>query len=157
MHSMRERRGHMMEPNRPNLSREIRFAKSLYSDRPRSVFVSLKELVQRTGLSVLAGEVVNLNGTWYVKHAGLLRIAERRHCSGILTQPVFKSCDASNFRWVFKATVFRSAKCKGFTGYGDADPSNVSPLVHGAELRVAETRAVNRALRKAYGIGICSV
>ena len=146
-----------MKPNRPNLSREIRFAKSLYSDRPRSVFVSLKELVQRTGLSVLAGEVVNLNGTWYVKHAGLLRIAERRHCSGILTQPVFKSCDASNFRWVFKATVFRSAKCKGFTGYGDADPSNVSPLVHGAELRVAETRAVNRALRKAYGIGICSV
>src|SRR5207248_2401097 len=28
---------------------------------------------------------------------------------------------------------------------------------HGAEMRVAETRAVNRALRKAYGIGICSV
>ena len=40
---------------------------------------------------------------------------------------------------------------------GDADPSNVSALVHGAEMRVAETRAVNRALRKAYGIGICSV
>jgi hypothetical protein len=36
-------------------------------------------------------------------------------------------------------------------------PSNVSYLVHGAEMRVAETRAVNRALRKAYGIGICSV
>ena len=42
-------------------------------------------------------------------------------------------------------------------GYGDANPSNVSSLVHGAEMRVAETRAVNRALRKAYGIGICSV
>ncbi len=42
-------------------------------------------------------------------------------------------------------------------GYGDADPSNVSYLVQGAEMRVAETRAVNRALRKAYGIGICSV
>jgi hypothetical protein len=42
-------------------------------------------------------------------------------------------------------------------GYGDADPSNVSSIVHGAELRVAETRAVNRALRKAYGIGLCSV
>src|SRR5262249_7034277 len=27
----------------------------------------------------------------------------------------------------------------------------------GAELRIAETRAVNRALRKAYGIGLCSV
>ncbi len=42
-------------------------------------------------------------------------------------------------------------------GYGDADPSNVSSLVRGAEMRIAETRAVNRALRKAYGIGICSV
>ncbi|MGD1097800.1 MAG: hypothetical protein ABSB35_38150, partial [Bryobacteraceae bacterium] len=41
--------------------------------------------------------------------------------------------------------------------YGDADPSNVSSLVRGAEMQVAETRAVNRALRKAYGIGICSV
>ena len=60
-------------------------------------------------------------------------------------------------RWVFKATVYKSLGSKGFVGYGDADPSNVSSLVHGAEMRVAETRAVNRALRKAYGIGFCSV
>jgi len=46
---------------------------------------------------------------------------------------------------------------RGFVGYGDADPTNVSTLVRGAEMRVAETRAVNRALRKAYGIGLCSV
>jgi hypothetical protein len=39
----------------------------------------------------------------------------------------------------------------------NADPSNVAFLVHGAEMRVARTRAVNRALPKAYGIGICSV
>src|SRR6185437_5800927 len=56
-----------------------------------------------------------------------------------------------------KAIVFKSSACRVFVGYGDADPSNVSPLVYGAEMRVAETRAVNRALRKAYGIGICSV
>jgi len=60
-------------------------------------------------------------------------------------------------RWVFEATVFKSPSSKGFVGYGDADPSNVSSLVQGAELRIAETRAVNRALRKAYGIGLCSV
>ena len=51
----------------------------------------------------------------------------------------------------------RGAATADFVGYGDADPSNVSPLVRGAEMRVAETRAVNRALRKAYGIGLCSV
>ena len=60
-------------------------------------------------------------------------------------------------RWVFKAIVYKSPRSRGFVGYGDADPSNVSSLVHGAEMRVAETRAVNRALRKAYGIGLCSV
>jgi hypothetical protein len=60
-------------------------------------------------------------------------------------------------RWVFKATVYTRNCPRGFVGYGDADPSNVSPLVRGAEMRVAETRAVNRALRKAYGIGLCSV
>jgi hypothetical protein len=58
---------------------------------------------------------------------------------------------------VFKATVYNTLESKGFVGYGDADPSNTSPRVRGAEMRVAETRAVNRALRKAYGIGLCSV
>jgi hypothetical protein len=65
--------------------------------------------------------------------------------------------DPSTSRWVFKAIVYNSPLSRGFVGYGDADPSNVSSLVHGAEMRVAETRAVNRALRKAYGIGLCSV
>jgi hypothetical protein len=66
-------------------------------------------------------------------------------------------CDPPNNRWTFKAKVFRSGRPEAYEGYGDADPSNVSSAVHGAEMRVAETRAVNRALRKAYGIGICSI
>jgi hypothetical protein len=70
---------------------------------------------------------------------------------------IHRLSDPSARRWVFRATVFKTARSKGFVGYGDADPSNTSPLVRGAELRVAETRAVNRALRKAYGIGLCSV
>ena len=73
------------------------------------------------------------------------------------TYPTWTTVNRVSCRWTFKAVVYTSQICKGFVGYGDADPSNVSPLVHGAEMRVAETRAVNRALRKAYGIGICSV
>ena len=98
-----------------------------------------------------------LSGGWYVSHTGLLRIARRKRCVGIQVSPVHKFCDRSSEHWAFKATVYRSKQCKGFVGYGDADPSNVSMLVRGAEMRIAETRAVNRALRKAYGIGICSV
>lgn len=90
-------------------------------------------------------------------HAGLLRIAERRRCTGIRTSVDRRLSESSSNRWVFKATAYTAAGPKGFVGYGDADPSNVSPLVRGAEMRVAETRAVSRALRKAYGIGLCSV
>ncbi len=90
-------------------------------------------------------------------HSGLLQIASRKGCRGITTTLQERLSDVGVGRWVFKATVFKSASSKGFVGYGDADPSNVSTMVRGAELRIAETRAVNRALRKAYGIGLCSV
>ena len=84
-------------------------------------------------------------------------MARRRGCSGTSVNLMTKHCDSISSRWVFKATVYRSSGSRGFVGFGDADPSNCSTLVHGAEMRVAETRAVNRALRKAYGIGLCSV
>jgi hypothetical protein len=117
----------------------------------------LKELSERYALAVAAGDLLYLDGRWYVTHAGLLRLAHRNRCSGIRVQPLREFCDAATSRWVFKATVYKSAHSKGFVGFGDAEPSNVSSLVRGAEMRVAETRAVNRALRKAYGIGLCSV
>jgi hypothetical protein len=108
-------------------------------------------------LSVKDGDLQVINGHWYVTHTGLLRLARRKRCSGIHVEAVDSLCDLAASRFVLKATAFPSKGSSGFVGYGDADPSNVSPLVHGAEMRVAETRAVNRALRKAYGIGICSV
>ncbi len=117
----------------------------------------LDQLIERYGLSVLSGDIQLLSAKWYITHSGLLGLATRRRCCGIRIHPVYGFCDRALGTWAFKATVFKSRTCWGFVGYGDADPSNVSPLVHGAEMRVAETRAVNRALRKAYGIGICSV
>jgi hypothetical protein len=98
-----------------------------------------------------------IDGHLLITHSGLLRLARRNHCSGIHVQPVSRFCDAASSHWAFKAIVYKSPTCRGFVGYGDANPSNVSPVVRGAEMRVAETRAVNRALRKAYGVGICSV
>ena len=107
--------------------------------------------------SFKAGELQIINGNWYVTHTGLLRLARRKKCRGIHVEAVDSLCDSAASRFVLKATVYPSKSSSGFVGYGDADPSNVSPLVRGAEMRVAETRAVNRALRKAYGIGLCSV
>ncbi len=84
-------------------------------------------------------------------------MAYRRRCCGVHTRVVPEFCEAAISRWAFRAVVYKSRTCRGFVGYGDADPSNVFHMVRGAEMRVAETSAVNRALRKAYGIGICSV
>jgi hypothetical protein len=117
----------------------------------------LTVLCQEFDFSVSSGDLILLDGKWYVTHVGLLRLATRRRCAGIWVRPVEAFCNPENGFWVFKATVFRSPNCKGFDGYGDACPRNVSELVCGAEMRVAETRAVNRALRKAYGVPLCSM
>jgi hypothetical protein len=137
--------------------KQVRIARRLWGPLSRIALENLRELVERYDLRVSSGELVFLRAGWYVTHAGLLRLARRSHCSGIDVAPVAEFSNPATSRWAFRATVHKSRNCRGFVGYGDADPSNVSPLVHGAEMRVAETRAVNRALRKAYGIGICSI
>jgi hypothetical protein len=146
-----------MERESVTYESNIKIARQLWHRISPASSRVLRQLTREHQLSVAAGEILLLEGRWYVSHTGLLGIACRNRCAGIHVQPVPAFCDASAQRWAFAATVYKSKTCRGFVGYGDADPSNVSPLVHGAEMRVAETRAVNRALRKAYGIGICSV
>jgi len=134
----------------------IRFARRSWAISVEQV-ETLKALTQECQLSLALGDLSLLNGKWYVTHSGLMRLARRNRCAGIQTHLVHQFCDPDSSRWVFRATVYKSPVSKRFVGYGDADPSNVSTLLHGAEMRIAETRAVNRALRKAYGIGLCSV
>ena len=138
--------------------KNVRAAKRLFSLPlgPR-LMSQIKALSQDYGFSVDSGELQILEGNWYVTHTGLLRLARRKRCRGILVEAVDSLCDSAASRYVLKATVYPSKGSAGFVGYGDADPSNVSLRVRGAEMRMAETRAVNRALRKAYGVGICSI
>jgi hypothetical protein len=151
-----------MEPQhsekRDLTSENMRFAKKNISQTLSSVSLEqLRDLSRSFSLSLRCGDLLFLNGGWYVTHTGLLRLALRRRCKGIQVQSLQEFSDPPNSRYAFKATVYKSRWCAGFVGHGDADPSNVSAMVHGAEMRVAETRAVNRALRKAYAVGICSV
>jgi hypothetical protein len=139
------------------LRSNARYAVAIWGEIPKVTMCNLKELGGRHALSIAAGDLQLLSGRWYVTHSGLLRIAMRSHCSSITTSIDRMASDPANGRWVFRAAVYKTPHSRGFVGYGDADLSNVSSLVHGAEMRVAETRAVNRALRRAYGIGLCSV
>jgi hypothetical protein len=147
-----------MQPRHALTTENLKIAKKKWRDQlNRSSIQALERLTQAYRLSISSGDLILLDRSWYVTHTGLLGLARRNRCAGIHVEPVPEFSQPLVARWAFKATVFKSPVCKGFAGYGDADPSNVSPLVRGAEMRVAETRAVNRALRKAYGIGICSV
>jgi hypothetical protein len=137
--------------------KNLQTAQKMWADLREITLEALTELTQKHALSIALGDLILLDRKWYVTHSGLLRIASRSHCAGIQVRPVPGFSDPASARWAFKATVYRSRTCKGFVGYGDAAPCSVSPLMNGAEMRIAETRAVNRALRKAYGIGICSV
>jgi hypothetical protein len=136
---------------------ELNIAKRKWTGVAAERLAELRKLVEMYHFSVALGDVLYINNNWYITHAGLVRLANRKHCSGIKTILEKRYSDPLAGRWIFRATVYKSRDSRGFVGYGDADSSNVSPLVRGAEMRVAETRAVNRALRKAYGIGLCSV
>ena len=144
-------------PRKTAVRTSLRTARRLWTNLSKEALVRLREIAAQHDFSVGAGDLIYLNNGWYVTHTGLIGLARRKRCSGIHVEAVNSMCDSAANRFVLKATVFPSKSSSGFVGYGDADPSNVSALVRGAEMRVAETRAVNRALRKAYGIGICSV
>jgi hypothetical protein len=146
-----------MKRNVVSFRANARLARQLWGEPSRMALRGLRELTARYSLSVAAGDLQLLEGRWYVTHSGLLQLASRRGCRGIETIVQDQFSDLTVGRWVFKAVVYKSGLSKCFVGYGDADPTNTSALVRGAEMRVAETRAVNRALRKAYGIGLCSV
>jgi hypothetical protein len=146
-----------MRKAKNSIRSEMKAARQIWPGLESSRFRDLRALLVRYKFSVAIGEITRIDDRWYVTHSGLLQLAARRNCQGITTSLQERLCDPGTGRWVFRAVVYRSSRSKGFVGYGDADPSNVSFPVRGAEMRIAETRAVNRALRKAYGIGLCSV
>jgi len=146
-----------MKRNIVSFRSNVRLARQLWGEPSRIALRSLRELTARYSLSVAAGDLQFLDGRWYVTHSGLLQLASRRKCRGIKTFLQERLSDPAANRWVFRAVVYKGPNSKGFTGYGDANPSNISSAVRGAEMRIAETRATCRALRKAFGVGICSV
>ena len=95
--------------------------------------------------------IQRLSGKPYITHKGLLALAHEHGIEGISTEMI---------QWeAGEAIIHATAKgTRGtYTGYGDASPKNVNSMLNTACIRLAETRAVNRALRLYLGIGITSL
>jgi hypothetical protein len=94
--------------------------------------------------------IVNIQGSDFIKHEGLLNEFHENGGKEILTEMLA----LKDGMCVFKATAIGE---KGkFTGHGDASQTNVNKMIAPHYIRMAETRAVNRALRFYNNIGMCS-
>src|ERR1017187_8007838 len=88
--------------------RNCRSIRLTWGKLDREALGQLKSLTIKYCLSIAAGDVQLLNGHWYVTHAGLVGIAQRKRCSGIRTAVVKSLSDPIVCRWVFRATVYKT-------------------------------------------------
>jgi hypothetical protein len=142
---------HLLNHANPDLARK------LWPSASDDALALLGEICAQHHFSITRGDMILIDRGWYVTHTGLLGLASRHRCAGIVVKALEPFCTPQENIWAFEATVFKSKTCLGFSGIGDATPVTVPQHLWGCEMRIAETRAVNRALRKAYGIGLCSV
>ena len=70
-----------------DIRRDVRLAKLLWGDLNKYLLENLSVLLRVHRLSVKCGDLILLNGGWYITHAGLLRLACRKRCRGMLVRP----------------------------------------------------------------------
>ena len=96
--------------------------------------------------------LMNISGKEFIKFEGLLAEFHANEGCSIDTTELESSTEEHP---KFKAIVTGG---KGtFSGHGDADATNVNGMVQAHKYRMAETRAIARALRWYNNIGMCSV
>ncbi len=82
-------------------------AKTVWGNLSRIALDALDDLTKRYSLCISSGDLLYLDGKWYVTHSGLLGIARRKRCSGIQVQAALRFCHPAASRWAFKATVYK--------------------------------------------------
>lgn len=110
-------------------------------------FIRTIEIKDKTGRVVERKEVVTAKG--------LLHLAHRERLSSIRTRLVQAPSKDNDHTAIAVVTVVTSRG--SFEGLGDATPRNVNPRVAAHFVRMAETRALARALRAALDIGVVAL
>jgi hypothetical protein len=72
-----------------------RIARQLWGHISPTALQGLRELTNEYLLSIASGDLLLLDGRWYVTHNGLLGLARRNRCVGINVQPVTTFSDPS--------------------------------------------------------------
>lgn len=96
------------------------------------------------------GAVTFVSGREYLTHNGLVRVAHEAGLKSLEGECIHADFPAKSFAF----RVVASGERGTFTGHGDACPANVAKHLREACLRMAETRAISRALRLYTGLGM---
>ena len=76
----------------------------------RTALQTLKIYSRKYRFSIATGDLLFMEQSWYVTHAGLLRLCVRRRCSGIEVQPVAGSDDCRGVQRSEHALAFRRGR-----------------------------------------------
>lgn len=105
--------------------------------------------------SLLNKFIIKLQGRDFILFEGLLHLAHQEGLKKVRTELIQLPSAENNFLAVVHAEVETT---KGiFTGLGDASPESVNRNIAPHLIRLAETRALARALRFAINIGMTTV
>lgn len=99
--------------------------------------------------------IIELQGKDFVTFEGLLDLGHQEGLSHIFTEIVQVPAEENKNTAIIRALV--KVKKGEFSGYGDASPASVGRNIAPHIIRMAETRAVARALRFAVNIGMTAV
>lgn len=96
------------------------------------------------------GFIENLKGKEYLKVSGLVVLSHQQGITSVETEMMWADHTSGSF--IVRAVA--DGKRGRFTGLGDAGPKNLKQNMRPSALRMAETRAIARALRMYLGIGM---
>tara|TARA_R100000808_G_C2137607_1_gene145700 strand:+ start:605 stop:1375 length:771 start_codon:yes stop_codon:yes gene_type:complete len=100
----------------------------------------MAELQQIGGITLVSNKP-------YINQKGLQHLAKKQGVQSQKTTLVQWACNPEKGFWVVQAEIV-DATGATHTGLGDASPNNVGTNIKSATLRMAETRAINRTLRR---------
>ena len=93
---------------------------------------------------------INLKGKWYATFKVLLNEAHEKYKDNFSIKTKLLECNHEDKWAIFVAQVVVGDRI--FIGYGDSFKHNTGAMVQNSYIRMAETRAVVRALRFATNI-----
>jgi hypothetical protein len=158
---------HKESADRELLKQESRdIAKALWAGKlTPNEQAAVNNICKLYNLDPLQKQIIVLGGNFYVTKSGILSIAHQdvNPPEGIELIPATKQeredahvPDDSHY---WKAVIYKQSMAKSFNEFGEANAANVKLNIKDwrSISDMAKTRAVNRALRNAYRIGLTSL